>query len=77
MMSSKFRFRSGKCNHDWHQLSSLITVWICSKFPAKNLERGNKSNFPGNLYKIFCLWCTFLQELTIHDYESLLLAEKF
>ena len=32
MMSSKFGFRSGKCNHDWHQLSSLITVWICWKF---------------------------------------------
>ena len=25
MMSSKFGFRSGKCNNDWHQLSSLIT----------------------------------------------------
>ena len=32
MMSSKFGFRSGKCNHDWHQLSSLITGWICWTF---------------------------------------------
>ena len=32
MMSSKFGFRSGKCNNDWHQLSSLITGWICQKF---------------------------------------------
>ena len=32
MMPSKFGFRSGKFNNDWHQLSSLITVWIGWKF---------------------------------------------
>ena len=32
MVPSKFGFRSGKCNHDWHQLYSLITGWICWKF---------------------------------------------
>ena len=32
MMSSKFGFRSGKCNNDWHQLSYLIKGWICQKF---------------------------------------------
>ena len=32
MMSSKFGFRSETCNHDWHQLSSLITRWIYWKF---------------------------------------------
>ena len=32
MMSLKFAFRSGKCSPDWHQLSSLITGWICWKF---------------------------------------------
>ena len=32
MISSKFGFRSGKCNNDWHQLSSLITGWIGWKF---------------------------------------------
>ena len=25
-------FSSGKSNRDWHQLSSLITEWICWKF---------------------------------------------
>ena len=33
--------------------------------------------FLGNLKKFFCLWCTFLEELTIHDHESLLQAENF
>ena len=32
MMSSKFGFRSRKCNHDWHQVSALITGWIRWKF---------------------------------------------
>ena len=32
MISSKFGFGSGKCNNEWHQLSSLVTKWICWKF---------------------------------------------
>ena len=28
-MSSKFGFRPGKYNHDWHLWSFLITGWIC------------------------------------------------
>ena len=32
MISSNVRCRSGKCNNDWHQLSSLITGWIGWKF---------------------------------------------
>ena len=32
MMSSKFGFSYGKCNHDWHHLLSLITEWIPWKF---------------------------------------------
>ena len=31
-MPSEFGFRYGKCINDWHQLSSLITGWICWKF---------------------------------------------
>ena len=31
MMSSKFGFRSGKCNNNWHELLFLITGWICYK----------------------------------------------
>ena len=31
MMSSKFGYRSGNKNHDWHQWSSLTTGWICWK----------------------------------------------
>ena len=35
----------------------------------KNFQQQNKSIFLG---KIFCLQCTFLQELVIHDHEGLL-----
>ena len=31
MIPSKFGFRPGKYNNDWHQLSSSITGWICKK----------------------------------------------
>ena len=50
---------------------------IKAKNGYKNFQQQNKSIFPGNLYKIFCLWCTFLQELIIHDHEGLLQAEQF
>ena len=43
----------------------------------KNFKQQNKSIFLGDLYKTFCLWCTFLQELVIHNHGGLLLAEKF
>ena len=42
----------------------------------KNFQQQNKSVLLGNLYKIFCLWCTFLQELVIHDHEGLVQAKK-
>ena len=47
MMSSKFGFRSGKGNNDWHQLSSLITRSICWKVhemlePSDPSERVSK-----------------------------------
>ena len=48
-----------------------------TKSGHKNFQQQNKSICLGNLFKIFGLWCTFLQELTIHDHESLLQAEKF
>ena len=47
------------------------------KMAIKIFQQQNKSIFPGNLYKTFCLWCTFLQDLVIHDHEGLLQAEKF
>ena len=55
----------------------LLEVGIKTKNGYKIFQRQNKSIFLGNLYKIFCLWCAFLQELVIHDHEGLLLAEKF
>ena len=55
----------------------LLDVGIKTKNGYKNFQQQNKSIFLGNLYKIFCLWCTFLQELVIHDHEGLLQAEKF
>ena len=41
-----------------------------------NFQQQNKSIFQGNLYKIFCLWCTFLQKLVIHGHEGLVQAQK-
>ena len=32
MMPSEFGFINGKSNHNWHQLSSLTTGWVCWKF---------------------------------------------
>ena len=43
----------------------------------KDFQQQNKSIFLGNLCSFFSLWCTFSQELTIDDHESLLQAEKF
>ena len=40
-------------------------------------QQENKSIFLGSYYKIFCLWCTFLQELTIHDHERFGIPLKF
>ena len=37
----------------------------------KDFQQQNKSIFLGNLCSFFSLWCTFSQELTIHDHESL------
>ena len=54
-----------------------LKLGIKTKNGYKNFQQQNKSIFLGNLYKIFCLWCTFLQELVIHDHEGLLQAEKF
>ena len=47
------------------------------KMVIKIFQQQNKSIFLGNLYKTFCLWCTYLQDLVIHDHEDLLQAEKF
>ena len=44
---------------------------------VKIFDSKNNSVFLENLYKIFCMWCTFLQELVIHDHEGLLQAEQF
>ena len=62
-----------------HQVFTLLLleVGIKRNNDYKNFQQQNKSIFLGNLYKIFCLWCTFLQELVIHDHEGLLQAEKF
>ena len=57
--------------------SLIITLSLKTKNGHKNFQQQNKSIFLGNLYKIFSLWCKFLQELTIHDHESLLQVEKF
>ena len=58
----------------------FITVgvgWCLSPISQKaNFQQQNKSIFLRNLYKIFCLWCTFLQELVIHDHGGFLQAEK-
>ena len=56
---------------------SLLLLEVELKYGRKNFQQQSKSIFLGNLYKIFSLWCIFLQELTIHDNESLLQAEKF
>ena len=55
----------------------IITLSLKTKNGHKNFQQQNKSIFLGNPYKIFSLWCTFLQEFIIHDHQSLLLAEKF
>ena len=47
IMSSKFDFKSGKCNKDWHQLSTLITRWICWKLH----EMVGPSDLSERLYK--------------------------
>ena len=62
-----------------HQVFTLLLleVRIKRKNCYKNFQQQNKSIFLGNLYKIFCLRCTFLEELVIHDHEGLLRAEKF
>ena len=62
-----------------HQVFTLLLleVGIKRKNCYKNFQQQNKSIFLGNLYKIFCLRCTFLEELVIHDHDGLLRAEKF
>ena len=47
------------------------------KHGYKNFQQQNKSIFQGNLCKIFCLWCTFLQQLVIHDHEGLMQSQNF
>ena len=51
---------------------SLLLLEVELKYGRKNFQQQSKSIFLGNLYKIFSLWCIFLQELTIQDHESLL-----
>ena len=58
MMLSKFGFRSEKCINDWHQLSSLITGWICQKFHemaghSDLSERGQTQGFKNLYFAIF------------------------
>ena len=58
MMLSKLGFRSGKCINDWHQLSSLITRWICEKFyemagPWDLCERLKTQDFKNLYFAIF------------------------
>ena len=58
-------------------LPPIITWGLKAKNGNKNSQQENKSVFLRNLYKLFCLCCTFLQEFTIHDHENLLQTEKF
>ena len=47
ILSSDFGFRSVKPNHDWYQLSSLITGLVCSKFH----DTGGHSDLSKGVFK--------------------------
>ena len=68
-------FRFTKFLH-YYYLAKFIS-WSKNKNGYKIFQQQNKSVFQGNLHKTFCLWCTFLQEVVIHDHEGLTQAEKF
>ena len=73
--TNKFKVQCSKYQLAQKSCSSSYIVFI-SYFHHSGK---NESLFLGNLFlgkKIFCLSCTLLQELTIHDHESLLPAEK-
>ena len=55
-------------------MKALHPLWLLE---VGDQSLKTKNGHLGNLYKNFSLWCTFLQELTIHDHGSLLQAEKF
>ena len=47
IISSDFAFRSVKSNHDWHQLSSLISGLVSSKFH----DTGGHSDLSKGVFK--------------------------
>ena len=44
-------------------LLEVVDYSLKTKNSHKNFQQQNNSIFLGNLYKLFCLWCTILQEL--------------
>ena len=60
----------------------FITALLGWHSPSQKMAKCPLIRVPHETYFYFvsmktCLWCTLLQELTIHDHESLQQAEKF